>query len=99
MPYRVRGTVDDTCRVLLFKEADMSLERSGVFDSGEWTLECDSQALRMVVARATDDGEAYGFGAITPEYYLDPDTLLAINSMGDFLAIDSEGGGLMVGTV
>lgn len=96
MSYRVRGSVDDTCRVLLFKEADMSLERSGIFESGDWELACDSQALRMVVARETTSGEAWGFGGITPEFYEDPDVLLAINSLGDFLAIDDLGNGLVV---
>lgn len=99
MAYRVRGSVDDTCRVLLFKEADMSLERSSVFDAGDWELVCDNQALRLVVARETVSGEAYGFGKITPEFYEDPDVLLAINSLGDFLAIDSVGGGLEISSV
>lgn len=95
MPYRVRGSIDATCRMLLLKEADMSFESSDVFNAGEWELICDSQELRMVIARETASGEAYGFGGITPEFY-DSDVLLAINNLGDFLAIDDTGNGLVV---
>jgi hypothetical protein len=96
MPYRVRGTVNDTCRVLLFNESDMSLERSGVFDAGDWELIANNTALKMVIVRASDDGEAFGYGGITPETYNEPDVLLAINTIGDWLAIDDLGNGLSV---
>ena len=99
MPYRVRGVLDSESRVLLFNEADMSLERSNIFESGDWELLANNSNVKMVIARETTSGEAYGFGGITPEFYEDPDTLLAINAIGDFLAIDSEGNGLIVATV
>jgi hypothetical protein len=96
MPYRVRGTVDATSRVLLFNESDMSLERSNIFEAGDWELVANNLALKMVIARETTSGEAYGFGGITPETYEDPDSLLLINTLGDWLAIDSTGNGLIV---
>lgn len=99
MPYRVRGAVDDECRVLLFNESDMSLERSDVFEAGDWELVANNSALKMVVARGTTSGEAHGFGGITPETYVEPSILLAINSLGDFLAIDGSGSGLLVAPV
>lgn len=96
MPYRVKGTVDATTRVLLFNESDMSLERSSVFDSGEWELVANDAADKMIIAREASTGEAYGFGGITPAYYEDPDIFLAINTLGDWLAIDEVGNGLIV---
>jgi hypothetical protein len=96
MPYRVRGTVDTTSRVLLINESDMSLERSNVFEAGDWELVANNAASKMVVARETTSGEAYGFGGITPETYEEPDSLLLINTLGDWLAIDSLGNGLIV---
>ena len=96
MAYRVRGTVDATSRVLLFNESDMSLERSSIFETGEWELIANDVNLKTIIARAEVTGESYGFGGVTPETYEDPDVLLAINSMGDFLAIDGSGNGLIV---
>ena len=96
MPYRVRGTVDATARVLLFNESDMSLERSNIFEAGDWELVANSAAAKMVIARETASGEAYGFGGVTPETYEDPDILLAINNLGDWLSIDEMGNGLIV---
>lgn len=96
MPYKVSGSLNSTARILLLNESDMSLERSSIFESGEWELLANNANSKLVIARDTTTGEAYGFGNISPEYYEGSDTLLAINSSGDFLAIDSSGNGLLI---
>ena len=97
MPYRIRGTVESECRVLVFNESDMALERSGVFSVGDWELMANNANLKMVIARDTSSGESYGFGGIIPETYEEPDTFLAINMLGDLLAINSDGDVLIAG--
>lgn len=99
MPYRLRGTLDETARVLLFNEADMSLERSSIFEAGNWELLANSGDLKLVLAREVASGEALGFGAVTPEYYGLTTVLLAINTSDDFLAIDDSGNGLIVSQI
>ena len=98
MPYRVRGTVDSTCRILLFNESDISLERSSIFEAGNWELMANNTDLKTVIARDTSSGEAYGFGSITPEIYEEPDTFLAINMLGDLLTINS-GGDVLIAAI
>ena len=98
MPYRVKGTVDSECRILLLNEDGTSLERSSIFSAGDWELLAVDDELRIVVSRETTSGEAYAFSGVIPEYYEDPDALLAINSLGDILAIDGDGNGLIVST-
>lgn len=96
MPYRVRGSVSEESRVLLFNQSDMTLERSGVFTAGDWELIALDGELKTVVARQTTTGESAGYGDVTPESYVELYTLLSINNIGDFLAIDNLGNGLVV---
>jgi hypothetical protein len=95
MPHKLKGTLNEEARILVFKAADFSLEYSEVFPAGDWEIDALDDTSRIVVA-VTGYGEGLGFGDVAPRFYDDLGTLLAIDDAGDILAIDIYGNGLIV---
>jgi hypothetical protein len=76
-------------------EASGYLERHAIFEAGPWELLADDNNEKIVIARETGSGEAYGYGGLTPELFTIENSL-AIDSINNLLSINSNGDSLLI---
>ena len=95
MPYRVTGTTNDTCRIFLFNDADMSLERTNIFEPGGWELLTTNNYPKLIVARGELTAESHGYGDVIPAFYEYSSSPLAIDTNDTLLAINIHGDALL----
>jgi hypothetical protein len=94
MPYRLKGYVNLPSKILIMSDSNFSVENVEEFSAGNWEILVANNNKRIAIAR-NNNGDVEGYGNITPEYYEEDGTYLAITSIGDYLSINNEGDALL----
>jgi len=72
MAYKILGTKSETARIIIFKEADWSIESNTVVvGSGAYEIDSLETGNKLIVAES-GDGELLGYGNVTPIEYAEP---------------------------
>lgn len=71
MPYKISGTLEEAARIIIIKESDWSIEANSEESSGAYEVGSLAAGYKWIIARKSD-GEAVGYGLITPVEYTPP---------------------------
>jgi hypothetical protein len=87
--YKLTGFLREAARILVFKEADWSIEKTESLPEGNFILGNLSAGNKMIAGRNIE-GKVEVYGNVVPELQAADDYLM-INASGDLLLINTAG--------
>lgn len=65
MAYNITGNISEASRIIVLDESNMSIESNTTHSGGAFDVEANDANNKIIIARK-NDGESFGYGAITP---------------------------------